>query len=177
MRVYVQWSKGTAQDWVRFPASDWGTLAKKAEPTGGETLTQSPGWVNGLLCQGVDFTGWDHYRIVGVVGRAIKITVWNDDPVDWPAGTRHAEEWVFRPYHSDPDFGGATNTRQSHVVYRQPSAPEYIDAQNRTVEPWSNFVRPGAAGTRHGIWMTDRQFADHGTARTSRGWRHWGGDG
>ena len=128
------------------------------------------------MVQGVRFNGADHYAVERVtigLEAGIKVTVWNDDPDDWPVGERHARVWTFLPLAADPNLGGAINTRQSQVLYAEGERFSRIPPQNTTVLPWVDFIPPAAAITRHGVQLTNAKYAEHMAAQAEWGWRHW----
>jgi len=177
VRLYVQWTTSSANDWQRVNVTSngkWAGLPAKPEPRGGEVIDDQPGYVHALNCQGVEFTGKDHYH-VRRDGSALVVTVWNDDPQDWPPGTRWAEVWTFDRPRPDPKVGGRTNTVQYLTVYREPGA---IDLGTSTTggpieyRDWSEFVPP-TVGVKHGIWTTDDHNERHSRARSTHGWREW----
>lgn len=172
MIIYVQWAKLTAEDWFAWDVTrdqDVRRAAKKAAPNDQSALDDNPGWVCGANCQGIDFTGWDHIAVQVVDGGGLRITGWQDDPDDWPPGTRHAVEWTLMPLAPDPAIGGRLNTVQSRRVWaEQDVAHLFPDSL-----PWEQFVLPPANQTFHGIWMSDEKFVEHVQARTVRSWHEW----
>lgn len=179
MRVLVQWTKANPSGWQELdigPAgaarNRWRNLPKKPEPVGNEAIDNSDGWIYDINCQGITFSGSDHYAIEPgsdpVLGEFVKITTWNDDPEDWPPGTRYAIEWVLYDPAPDPALGGIMNTRQVRRFWAEDQAkfPEAL--------PYDSFVVPPANITRHGIWITDSKASEHVGVRGSvRGWREW----
>lgn len=176
MKILVQWTKLNPEGWVELDLRDtpqlrraWERLAKKAEPTGGETLDNTEGWIFDINVQGIHFGGSDHYAVelLTTPEFGLRITTWNDDPVDWPVGTRIATRWTLLEPAFDPAVG-QVNTRQTREFWaddlvRWPQAM-----------PYSLFVPPPAAITRHGIWVTQQKLEEHIAVRgTSRGWREW----
>ena len=180
MRAYLQWTLATPADWVPLDitrTADWRGLPKKAEPVGGEVIDQTPGWVYDLNVQGVLMGGFDHYSVTPS-GAGLRVTVWNDDPVDYPVGTRWAMTWTLQLPTLDARIG-RVNTRQTLVVHDEavPSRWEGKAASGGpvTVLPWSSFVAPAANMTRHGIWVPEAEKPAYIAARTSRGWEEWTG--
>lgn len=186
MRVLVQWTKANPEDWVELDIRDtpqlrraWERLSSKPEPQGGEAIDNNPGWIFDINVQGVLFAGHDHYS-VGLITSpefGIRVTVWNDDPEDYPPGERYAQVFEFFEPAPDPRYGGQVNTRQRLTVYdeRIPSPWEGTKTSMGpvTVRPWSEFVPPSNALTRHGIWVDDSLLDQHKAVRSSRGWRDW----
>lgn len=190
MRVLLQWTKAHPEDFLEVDVRPtgqfrraWERLAAKALPTGGETIDDNPGWICGLNIQGVWIGGFDHYAGEPIddptYGWGIRIYMWNDDPTDWPVGTRNARIWEFYDPASDPRLDGVTNTRQFLKVYDE--RPEEI-ARYQNVEtsggpvevhPYSDFVVPTTTITRHGIWMSDQLWNEHRNVRSNHGWREW----
>lgn len=174
MRVYIQWARSAAVDWqpvdIRRP-QDWRGLPDKVIPTArDEPVDERPGWINALNCQGVVFSGFDHYAVDGD-GTNVEITGWQDS-ADFPPGQRYAVTYTFRPLAPDERIGGQLNTRQSVTLYAEPTA-ELPTGQLATARPWDEFVAPPANMQRHGKWLTDDEFRAHMRAFTPRGWREW----
>lgn len=178
MKVLLQWTKLNPEGWVEFDLRDtpqlrrlWERLAKKAEPTGGEVLDNTEGWVFDVNIQGIHFGGADHYAVDygtdPTLGFFLKVTTWNDDPEDHPVGTRTATEWTLYEPAFDPAVG-QVNTRQvrrfwADDLVRWPTALPYLE-----------FVPPPDTIARHGIWVPDEKVAEHIAVRgPSRGWREW----
>ena len=130
-----------------------------------------PGWVFDLNIQGVCFTG-DHYAVENLDdgSAGVRVTVWNDDPDDWPPGTRHAHVWEFFKLQPDPENGGAYNTVQKRTTYAEAQARF---ANWAGVRPWSEFVPPPEAVTRHGVWVEDEKATELQAAAEHHGWREW----
>lgn len=179
MKVLVQWTKLNPEGWVELDLRDtpslrkvWERLPKKPVPTGTETLDNSEGWIFDINVQGIHFGGSDHYAVDFLndpaLGFGLKITTWNDDPEDWPVGTRIATEWTLFDPAPDPAFGGAVNTRQ----FRRFWADDLVRFPNAL--PYATFIAPADAITRHGIWVSDQKLQEHMTVRgPARGWREW----
>lgn len=174
MRLLVQWTLKSPSNWALLDSAAWAGLPKLPEPATGKTGDNNvkPGWVFDLNVQGVRFSGNDHYAVEDAGGGAVRVTVWNDDPDDWPEGTKYARVWTLLPLAPDAKLGGAINTRQSQVIYAQDAA------KFPAALPWEDFlpVRDAilAAGLeRHGIWVSDTKSQEHVAAQESWGWRHW----
>ena len=181
MRVYVQWTKLNPEDWVELDVRNtgpfrkaWENLPAKPLPVGGESIDNAPGWITCLNVQGIEFTGADHYAVEPLVD-GLRVTMWDDDPVDFPPGTRSARAWELRAPAADARFGGQLNTRQSLTVYDEatPSRWEGVTTTDGpvVVRPWSEFVPPATA--RHGIWIDEPLLDAHRAIRTSHDWREW----
>jgi len=175
MRVGVQWSLAAPTDWrwveVTHTRQRWASLPKKPLPHGA-SVNSEPGWVCGLLCQGIVMRGFDHYAVETVTdpewGEGLRFTLWQDGP-DFEAGQRWATGWeLFEPA-PDPAFGGAVNTRQRRTVYAEPDAGH----PDPDALPFDQFVPPTEAVTRHGVWMSDDRFEAHHQAAPARPWMDW----
>ena len=182
MRVYVQWTHATPRDWVVLDVASgpnrraWERLPSKPQPSGTELIDDAPGWVHSLNVQGVTFSGDDHYAVEPISG-GLRVTTWNDDPVDYPVGTRSAKVYEFLSPAPDARFGGQLNTRQTLTVFdeRSPSPWEGVEASGGpvVVRPWSEFVPPAASVTRHGIWLPDVLNEQHRAVQSPHGWPEW----
>jgi hypothetical protein len=174
VRVYIQWAKADPEDWVavdvRNPATSR-NLPKKPEPTGTETLDNSAGWLCGLNCQGIDFSGYDHTAIEFLSGDVLRITGWVDDPDDWPPGTRYAVEWTLSPPAPDLALGGRVSSFRLLRAWARTQPATWFPGV--TVLPWATFVTPPSNVTIHGIWMPEDLFRAHQARRTPHGWREW----
>jgi len=174
MKLLVQWTLKSPDNWVLLDSSAWASLAKLPEPAKGKTGDNNvkPGWVFDLNAQGVRFSGNDHYAVEDLGGGSIRVTVWNDDPDDWPEGTKYARVWTLLPLAPDDELGGAINTKQTQIIYAQDTA------KFPSALPWEDFllIRDAilASGLeRHGIWVSDRKSEEHVAAQESWSWRHW----
>ena len=185
MKLLVQWSLVSPGDWIEVDlrstgptARAWERIAAKPEPQGGEQIDHQPGWVYDLNVQGIQFGGYDHYSVRPLAGDGLEVTVWNDDPEDGPPETFEASVWTLMPPVPDPRHSGAMNTVQSCVRYvgaavPVPDPPPETSTGPVVYRPWSEFVPPPAALTRHGVWLSQAQDAAHRTARGIRGWQEW----
>lgn len=173
MKVDIQWTLNNPAGWVEIDVRSsgplrkaWENLPAKPVPVGGEVIDNVPGWIFDINCQGIHFGGSDHYAIEPVSG-GLRITTWNDDPEDYPVGTRTATRWTLL----DPAFDSVVNqvnTRQSREFWAD-DLVRWPDAL-----PYAEFVPPAAAITRHGIWVTDEKAQEHLVVRgPSRSWRDW----
>lgn len=175
MIIYLQWTKANPEDWVQFDLRDtpqtrraWERLASKPEPQGGEIIDDNPGWIFDVNIQGIHFGGSDHYAVelVTVPEFGLRIYTWNDDPVDYPIGTRTATIWTL----FEPAFDqsvGQVNTRQIREFFAD-DLVIFPDAR-----PYSEFVIPPVSITRHGIWVTQELLDQHLSVRGHHGWREW----
>lgn len=173
MIIYVQWAKANPEDWIALDITrnqQIRTAAKKAIPDSNSVLDNNPGWLLGANCQGLDFTGYDHVSIE-VIGEGLRITGWQDDPEDFPPGTRYAIRWDLYPPAPDPKLNGILNTVQFLTVWAESEAAPFFTGIN--VLPWSLFVLPPSNQTFHGIWVTDQEFQTHLSLRSFHGWREW----
>ena len=187
----MQWTKATPADWEPLDLDTstarrrtWERLPKKAEPSGGETIDDSPGWVYALNCQGMVFNSNDHYAAEPLADGSVRVTVWNDDLLDHPIGQRIAHVWTFHPVGSHPVY---PDTWQELTIYAEPlkraMLPPAIELgpgdatrypPNRAVfRDWLEFQKPAASVTRHGISVPDDLHSQHVAMRSSRGWQEW----
>lgn len=171
MKFLLQSTLANPKDWEEYDASDWRALPKKPAPGRSDEIDDKPGWCHGINVQGVTFSA-DHYFVESIANGGVRVTMINDDPVDYPVGTRYARVWDFLPLAEDRNFGNAYNTRQSQVVYHEgdnvkPGTPQ----QNTTFRPWSQFVPPRVEDQMHGKLVTNEQHKQHCEARASKGWR------
>lgn len=172
MRIYLQWAKATPEDWVSVDVTRVAqvrNLPKKPVPTTGAVVDDAAGWLCGVNCQGIDFSGYDHTAIE-VVGDGLRITGWQDDTADF-GDTRWATEWTLMPPAPDPALGGRVNTVQSRRVWATPDSAAWFPGV--PVLPWAQFAPPATNLTIHGVWLTDELFAAHLARRTPHGWREW----
>lgn len=196
MKLYVQWSTDPPTDWIQIDSSEWASLPKKPVPVGGEVIDSTPGWVAGINCQGVHFSG-DHYAVIDTAQGTV-IASWVDDLDDRPAGDFHASVILFTPPFADPAIGGRMNVlQQDQGFYGANLLPERLATTYATlqVDSFDNLVIPGQQGQakrysqmnqqqidnlysgnnliRHGINMPDALWDQHKAARTTHGWREW----
>lgn len=192
MRILVQWSLATPGDWSTIDlgvsgaaARAWRNLPRKPVPVGGDVIDEQRGWVYDVAVQGVLLGGHDHYAAEPIIGDGVLFTHWDDDPEDWPAGTRHAWQWTFRPGIADRSVvvDGATirhrGPDQSLTIYAEPAyrerLPSVLECGGQFVifRPWSAFTAPVAAVTLHGVWLSDELDRAHAAARRKVDWREW----
>lgn len=176
MRVLLQWTRTSPRGWEEVDSTEWRALPKLPEPHGGvEVPDDEPGWLYRLNVQGVEFTA-DHYAVEPLPGRACRVTVWNDDPEDYPPGERFARVWTFRLLRPDPAVRGQWNTFQKQVIYAEPVIAErmmWAGVPESVIRPFSAFTPPDERDVRHGIWVPQTLNARHDAARPERGWREW----
>ena len=196
MRLYLQWAKNPPEPWVAVDLTAsggsrfaWRNLAKKAEPTGGELLDSTAGWINDICLHGVTHSGYDHYAVIPRADGGLDVTMWNDDPAEFPPG----EKWVLvtsywplrdaglrldemgrllhfaadqlpprltRTYYAEPLKLARLQALVAEADNGNPSGAAGI-----TVLPWSLWSPPAANLTRHGIWLSDVQYQQHRTAQ------------
>jgi hypothetical protein len=170
VRVDIQWARSRPRDWERVDSADWSATPSKPDPTrlsAPPGLDGTPGWINSLAVQGVEFSG-DHYHVEHVSEDEIVVTCWTttDDTC--------ARVWRFRTLKPDPKFGGAINTDQGQTVYAVPGSLLWERARQTaaTVLPWDQFVPP-ASDVRHCPAMPDALHDEHRARLTVHGWREW----
>lgn len=174
MKVYIQWAKAQAEDWQPLEVRSNQVIAslfKRGVPNANSRVDNQAGWICGLNCQGIDFSGYDHVAIE-VIPDGLRITGWEDDSDDF-GDTRWATEWTLRECKPDPRIGGRMNTDQSRRVFATPDAAEWFGGYGPDVLPWEDFALPPANLTFHGVWLSDDDYAAHQAARTPHGWREW----
>jgi len=170
MRILYQWATVSPSDWSEVDSADWASLPVRGLPVLEVGANSTPGWVNAINVQGVSFEA-DHYAVEDIPN-GCKVTVWNDDLTDRPATEFYAAEWTFLTLAPDETVGGLYNTRQSQVVYVG-SGLSIESSPDRMVKPWAEFILPDSSLIRHGIWMSDIDFALTVESRTPKGWREW----
>ena len=183
MKVIFQWAQRDPQPWQQIDSGLITTLPSRAEPNPGQLGGQNNvlGWLANVSIQGLTCEGYDHVAIEPVVvglESGVRLTTWNDDPVDYLPDEFHAIAWTILPLAADPNLGGAINTRQTCIWYCGGQRFTRLSAsppQNATVQPWANFVPPPTAVTRHGVQLTDGKWAEHVAAapQAEWSWRHW----
>lgn len=183
MKIQLQWATKDPQPWQEIDSSQWATLPKKDVPKPGQFggTNNQLGWLRNVSVQGITAEGYDHVAIEDIViglDAGVRYTLWNDDPVDYPVGERQAIVWTILPLAPDPQLGMAINTRQSCIRYCEGARYTRLMPDpplNTTVRPWTEFVPPAAAITRHGIWLTDTKWQEHVTAAPQGywSWAHW----
>ncbi|MHA2063194.1 MAG: hypothetical protein ACXABY_02315 [Candidatus Thorarchaeota archaeon] len=174
MKVLIQWAVNGPTDWEEIDSADWAALPKKRDPWGGEKITATPGWVNRLCVQGVEFTA-DHYAVEDLPGSGCKVYIWSDDPVDYPEGYKNALVCQFLYLDHDPLLNGAINTRQTTILYFQDTLKNLMPTriQGGHVKHWDEFIPPDEAITRHGVLLPDKLYEKHENIRRIAGWREW----
>lgn len=192
MKVLVQWSLANPTDWVEIDltptgrdARAWRDLPRKPIPSASSVVDNAPGWIYDVAIQGVLLGGHDHYAAEPIAGGGIVVTVWDDDPEDWPVGTRHAWVWTFRPGTVDRTAQSASGSvrhqgpDQSLTIYAEESYRARLSAEMECggqlvqFRSWGAFVAPAAAVTLHGIWLSDALDAEHVARRRRVNWREW----
>lgn len=174
MKVLIQWATSVPTDWVEYDIQSVGDarrLPRKPPPTGGESLDNKQGWIAGINIQGIVFTGDDHIGFE-VVNGALIVTCWNDDPDDFPVGTRWGKKWTLGIPKADPKLSGAVNTVQSVQFYGEPNSVP-VQMNYPAVLPYSELTFPPANQTLHGVWLDDAQWAAHISKQSAHGWREW----
>ncbi len=162
MKILVQWTTKTAQDWTEINAEFWENTPERADPTGSnEQLDDATGWVHAICVQGVTFNGYDHYSIEQLEDGSVEVICWSDDLNTTP--DRVASEWLFLPF--QPNVYGAWDTHQ--IVRRFAEGDSLSRLQQLGVVktsggdievlPWREFVQPESKNTRHGKSATDEQ--------------------
>ncbi len=159
MKILVQWTKATPEDWIELDSSEWDSLIvpfAKAEPRGGENVNSQPGYIYAVNVQGMVSGSADHYHIehLGVAG--CRLTMWADDVEDGDAPW--AKVWTFAPLVTDEKTRGGFNTEIEQEDF-------FGDKYQRFIPPTENVV--------HGIWVSDELDATHETVRSVRSWREW----
>ena len=173
MKFLFQPTLATPGEWEEYDSGDWRGLAKKDLPIGREAIDDVRGWCHGINVQGVEFQA-DHYHVEPIAG-GLRVTVINDDPIDFPAGFRFARVWDFLPLAEDPAFGGAFNTRQTQTVYHEVNAQvgQRTPKKNTTFLPFAQFTSPPADALMHGKQTTNALNQAHRQKRGIRGWRNF----
>lgn len=179
MRLYVQWALATPQDGIAVELDTSGSrrrnferLPSKPKPVGGEAIDDNPGWVYRLNIGGQEFNAFDHYAVAPLASGGIQVTVWNDDPDDFPVGMRHAQVWTIGPH-------TRSNTFVLLTYYTEPAYRRLLPAAMQTTGgpvtflPYADFVPPAEAITRHGIWVPDELAVQHDVRKARHGWREW----
>ena len=165
MKVLYQWATVPPSDWQEIDSADWASLPVRTLPVLEVGFNSMLGWINAINVQGVLFEA-DHYAVEDIPD-GCKVTIWNDDLGDRETSGFYAAEWTFLTLAPDESVGGLYNTRQSRVVYTDMSVSGQI------VKPWAEFTPPDESLVRHGIWMSDADFARTVGERSVRGWREW----
>jgi len=165
VKILVQWSKSSAEDWEELDSSEWGSTPRRGVPVGGETVDRKRGWIHALCIQGVVFEGWDHYAVLPRDPSYVDVYVWNDDVQDWSEDSFRGEVWGFRELCPDPHLGGAINTRQVRTCY----AASPVEGE----VPFDHFPKISRRATRHGIWLPDELAEESQGVRSLHGWREW----
>jgi hypothetical protein len=179
MKLLVQWATEHPRGWVELDSSEWAALAKKPVPVGGEEIDDAPGWLSNVCVQGMCSGSVDHVAVEHL-DNGVRVTLWKDDPEDYEPSEFFARVLTFHPLKPDSRLGGAINTDIESVMYAgadRLKELEAVDFADTEVKPWSEFVPPPEAITRHGIWLTDELAAAHRPLAVPPSWREWGEDG
>lgn len=175
MKAFVQWTEADARDYIEIDSSDWGALARKPVPVGGEVVDNTPGWMMDCNIQGISLGGADHYDLEDLTDGSggVRAIAWWDDAGDLPPEQFHAEVWTLLPLGPDPKLGGAISTRQSRIIYAAPGFMAKLDPnmENTELRPWPEFVLPPLPC--HGIWVSKESVLEHADAATAHGWREF----
>lgn len=178
MKLLVQWALSEASDWIAVDSSAWADLPYQPDPTPAEGEKRPElgpeGWVNAMCVQGICLRG-DHYA-AWHEGDVVVVVTWESETAEHNSDPRRAWVWRILPLAPDPVFDGRYNTRQSLTVYAE--EPLYSSLAQHGIEggrvlPWSEFVFPAEALTRHGYLMSDELWAAHEAALTHHSWREW----
>ena len=179
MKLLIQWTTDVPTDWTEYDITsvqDIRSLPSKPEPTGGEIIDGTPGWVFALNVQGVTFTGFDHFS-GDITGDGLAIIAWSDDAADVNFQGYLAHVWTFLLPKHDP-FINAVNTDQRLDIYTDTNPERFANQSTSAgpviVHPWADFTVPKPANlVRHGINVEDSLADAHEAARTARGWEEW----
>ena len=117
-----QWAQRDPRPWQQIDSSLWATLSNRREPNSGEIggSNNVEGWLCSVSVQGITCNGMDHVAVEDVVvagESGVRLTVWNDDPVDFLPDEFQAMVWTILPLAPDRSLGMAISTRQSCVWY------------------------------------------------------------
>lgn len=178
MRIYIQWALATPANYVMYDLAvrnQIRNLPSKPEPVAFSfpPLDNQPGWVNAINCQGIIFEGFDHYGLAYEANvRKVTLSGWVDST---SSGFPYATSWELWFPKGDPKFGGAINTDQRGTQYATAGSTQAAIYDDGGVPwlPYSQFAAPAAIATRHGVYMTDAQYAAHSAVRTEPVWRDW----
>ncbi len=156
MKLLLQSTLLTPQDWAQHDHTNWAALPKKSPPPG--RLDDTLGWCHGLNVQGRVFQA-DHYHVAGITD-GVRVTAWNDDPTDYPPGERYARVVDFLFCVPDSNLGGAINTRQTQVVFAESVARARMsDAIGTTFRRWDEFVPATSDDAFSSVRLESLQFA------------------
>ena len=175
MRIYIQWATVIPQDWIEIDSSEWSDLPKRDEPSGGEVIDGTPGWLAALNVQGMRFAS-DHVAVRDFGAQGVTVTTWNDDPQDRSPGLFVGKVWTIPPLQPDPKLGGHLNTAITFEVYAGRDAlPQFVGddvaVELRGAFRWQDFTPPSRALTRHGIWLPEQAWEAHRAVQSVRSWR------
>lgn len=162
MKIAVQWTTQTPQDWEDIASQDWISTPSKPEPGLGDVIDEAKGWVHALNVQGVTFDGFDHYAIEDL-GDAVRVICW----IDAPGFDRQALEVHLTLL--QPNQWGAWDTRQTFTHYAEGETLQRLQTQGQIystggsvqVHPFDQFTPPDSSITRHGKGVPDDLHHDH----------------
>lgn len=178
MEIWIQWSLADPRDWYKIDltptgpgAKAWEHLPRRPEPKGGERIDNAMGWVYDVACQGIWMGGVDHIWAEPMSNGGIEVTAWNDDPEDFPEGTRWARVMTFAPDFTQTktyyaDAGAEVRALGPHIHSGPNGVPHEVEFL-----PWEDFDPPPLA--LHGIWLPDELDRRHIEARRLPSWKEW----
>lgn len=189
MKIGIQWSLPTPQDWTWIDLDSpqsrrWRNLPKLPLPRGGEQLGP-PGHIFDVVVQGWCLRGADHIAVEPVAG-GVDVWRWFDDLEDDETDYRWGQYIQFRDGWADRTltFEDGSTVRhqgpdQSMTVYA-----EDVDAHRQwtplecgglpvELRPWSEWPAPPEASVRHGIWLPDGLVERHLATASPVSWRDW----
>lgn len=185
VKVLVQWSLASPQDWVEIDAHAWAGLAKKPLPKGGETVDGQPGWIFDVCVQGWCLRGCDHIALEPL-GDGVRVYRWFDDLEDVETDYRHGQiielrsGWVDRTL----TFPDGSSIRHQGPDQRLVEYAENMDAHRPFVagecgglavefRPWSEWTPPPDRLVRHGVWLSEELLHAHMAKQRPVSWREW----
>lgn len=160
MKVLYQPTQAVPGDWQECDSKEWGRLGEFT--------------IHALCVQGDIYEGPDHYAVRDVGSGLVSVTVWHDDPTDWPVGTRWARVVTYSPLGPDPrpEYGGAINVRRHLTIYADNQEVFRTAYPYADIYPWTDFNH-AREKPMHGKWVSDAAHEAHKTIRAARGWREW----
>lgn len=185
MKILIQWTLSSPQDWVEIDEHAWSGLAKHPVPSGGEVIDQQPGWIFDVCIQGWCLRGCDHIALEPFAG-GVRVYRWFDDLADDETDYRHGQVIEFRPGWVDRTLtlSDGSTMRHQGPDQRLVQFAENMDAHRPFVaqecgglpvefRPWSEWVNPPDALVRHGIWLGDHLLHAHLATQQPALWREW----
>ena len=151
---------------------------KKSDPTGLNIDPDgNPRYVHHLMVQGAVFTA-DHYCVRDREDGGVDVITWSDSA---PVGERFGAIRTFYNLSTDPDFGGAYNTKQSIDTVRHWAETGIRDRlismgfRESRIGAWADFPMPDESETFHGLLVSDSLQQDHvlRVQAEKRSWREW----